>query len=1131
MNFRKLITISITILILLSMAFPLSVKGQELESVYELKDSSGRTSLSIKMKDGQISITARNKVASSRNIIRWETIGYSITRQAISSTTTAKGYDGPGPISDAASSGIARIYFKDADKTWYEEGNDVITTITFSEDKIKEALKDDFSDLKKGTTIYLHSIFQSYRYEDVNGVNTKVIRKESIKNWKDIMNAEYWTSGTLSGFSKFFNMPIKFMPSIQKNTIYYVNQDGNFIAPRRTLGSAYVDEYVSWTNQPASINYYDNNYSLKGYYVTKKTDPTRKWVDEGFISKGKSLNQIRSGKTKVFHGGMEVYLVYEKSGSGPAPPSKGEEPKKESITSNLDSPLLGGVIKGDPKGSEYFDVTKAIPTTESLYTEIESSPYLLGYHFEKKVGTKTYPVKVKKEYILSWYGRDGSEEVPLTSRQTIEEVVNVSRSYGYWQINSFDLYAIDKASINNYALPNEKTTIEASIKDLNLPSVVISCSNLEKDHILLPSEIANGITLKTQTIYGDTSKPTIPKENFTLEADRLIPNLKVKNDSLIIDGQKIIDNSPFELEGSKVDTRKIESIKSQGKIANKGSSLYKDKLIIGGTKKNGLYSSSGKAEYKRIVSHSSKYNEKLEYNISNINSVVIHTPVVCKPIYSSDNESFVQLDKIPPGLNLVLDTDKQTNDFKLQISNNEFHTNIKGYGKRDYTYSLRDKKTSYIAASNGQLRNEVKFPFDIYHYDKKGTKKLIEKDTWIILSSDSHEFSLPIWVNEGSYNATCRSIALNADLSKLDQISEKGANTKLSNYVATASIYIEVSGRMYGLTIYDISDYPVWEDVFRISDSLLLKANHGDVYQDGTRYETYQKRYRYDYRVGTKDQYGNQTARLSKYTLPLVDGSHPRYLNQGILKTGYGVRFKLTSLGSMYSEGSQIIMKPRFYHVDKDGKNRREVDLYYEETIGDEIRHLVKVSSSLDDINMKFQEVGSPYVAIPTSELENTAKISKKNYQDLLGRREGLFTFANIQISSVFRTFPEKDSKYIQNWYGYYYLPSILYAVPKGYGVYNYARKHGINFHENFWLNEGYIIVNMDIRSVDDYGKDRLSYFNKDDPSNPNNMWNIEGYSKKKVSSSGVEFEFEQGDFIIYKLNSSVLEDYRFDGL
>ena len=41
-------------------------------------------------------------------------------------------------------------------------------------------------------------------------------------------------------------------------------------------------------------------------------------------------------------------------------------------------------------------------------------------------------------------------------------------------------------------------------------------------------------------------------------------------------------------------------------------------------------------------------------------------------------------------------------------------------------------------------------------------------------------------------------------------------------------------------------------------------------------------------------------------------------------------------------------------------------------------------------------------------------------------------------------------------------------------------------------------IVNMDIRSVDDYGKDRLSYFNKDDPSNPNNMWNIEGYSKRK---------------------------------
>ena len=152
---------------------------------------------------------------------------HSIARQAISSTTR-KGYDGPGPISDAASSGIARIYL-DADKTWYEEGNDVITTITFSEDKIKEALKDDFSDLKKGTTIYLHSIFQSYRYEDVNGVNTKVIRKESIKNWKDIMNAEYWTSGTLSGFSKFFNMPIKFMPVYKKIQFIMLTKMGTLL--------------------------------------------------------------------------------------------------------------------------------------------------------------------------------------------------------------------------------------------------------------------------------------------------------------------------------------------------------------------------------------------------------------------------------------------------------------------------------------------------------------------------------------------------------------------------------------------------------------------------------------------------------------------------------------------------------------------------------------------------------------------------------------------------------------------------------------------------------------------------------------------------------------------------------------
>ena len=46
-----------------------------------------------------------------------------------------------------------------------------------------------------------------------------------------------------------------------------------------------------------------------------------------------------------------------------------------------------------------------------------------------------------------------------------------------------------------------------------------------------------------------------------------------------------------------------------------------------------------------------------------------------------------------------------------------------------------------------------------------------------------------------------------------------------------------------------------------------------------------------------------------------------------------------------------------------------------------------------------------------------------------------------------------------------------------------------------------------------------------------NSMWQLEGFTREKITLDGLEFEFEEGDFIIYKINSSVLNDYIFDGL
>src|SRR5699024_5703517 len=154
------------------------------------------------------------------------------------------------------------------------------------------------------------------------------------------------------------------------------------------------------------------------------------------------------------------------------------------------------------------------------------------------------------------------------------------------------------------------------------------------------------------------------------------------------------------------------------------------------------------------------------------------------------------------------------------------------------------------------------------------------------------------------------------DEEKLDQTSESQANTKIFNYVATNTFNIEVSGRIYGLTIYDVMDYPLWENIFRISHSLQLKGNKLDIYPNGTHDLEYKENYAYDYKAGINDQYGKKTNRLPKYTFPLVEGSHPQFKNQGILKAGYGVRFKLTTTGNMYSQNCNILIHPRFYYLD-----------------------------------------------------------------------------------------------------------------------------------------------------------------------------------------------------------------------
>ncbi len=813
-----------------------------------------------------------------------------------------------------------------------------------------------------------------------------------------------------------------------------------------------------------------------------------------------------------------------------------------------------GVLRADVRGTERFVATLGVPTIESLYGEVTSKEYLLGYQFEKKVGKEYFSVKVTRNYVLKWNSatpasaggpKPQQEIVPVTKTVTVE------RAYGYWEIMNLECYGISNVVINNYALPNGSITILPNYFYYNPPSISVWHSSNSWDHVLPPMQAVNGIQLSDVVISTTGStKPTIPNEDFTHIAKQMTGKARVKSDYLTFNGATIISDAITETEAPNINT----SAMFQCTTNTNASALYSPNNVIEATKKNGTYPTQGTITYTKIAKLGSFKSDTLQYGIGGLSNVVIHTPVVCDPTITANNDSYVQLINPTEGcVELVLDPNEKLSDFTVHVSNTGHHSGKQGYFTRDFSRSIRNPDLSYISLASALLKNQVKFPFDTY-IDKGVANNcsdddFIKANTWITIDRSSPRFYLPITVNEGVYTVNFRTIAVNGE----DYLSntETFANTQLSNYVATNTVKVEVSGRIYGLTMFDISDYPIWEDIFRIEDSSDFKKDNTG-YVSGAPFSSYSSSRYYNYTVGTNDQYGNDTNRNNKYTFPLVNSSHPRYKNIGILKTGYVVRYSLETVGNMFSDACKVAIKPNFYYVDKHGKNRVAVDLYYTENINKKTRHLVKVGSALDQVNLKEYSTGDIYLGIPEAELKQTAKLRGLTYGAFTSKMATMFNFSDIRLNCAFRTYVNnaylnKVKAYdsyedlqddgitdndilgrIQRWYGSYYLPNEIHIVAKGFDVLDYADKYGVDYDEVFWLEDGYIIVNFSIETVGEDSNRRLSYINSSNYTDNDNcsMWVLENPVLTKASYNGPTFNFYAGDFVIYYSNKRMSDDY-----
>ncbi|OME50743.1 hypothetical protein BSK66_24860 [Paenibacillus odorifer] len=758
------------------------------------------------------------------------------------------------------------------------------------------------------------------------------------------------------------------------------------------------------------------------------------------------------------------------------------------------------VIKADTRGAEKFDVLQGIPTSESLYANVLAKSYLYRNTFTETKGTKQYPIKVSKTYTLTWTetqpgpsdenGHSTTIYVPRSATQTVTKDYTIERKYSFWTIQNLEVYGLQKATVANYALPAGTVTLQPG--GYSPPTVSAAHDAALSAHVTDP--VYSNVTLSGQTVSGGSSRPSVPNEDWKANAENAIGKIKVKNDSFVFNGSTVMDNRTVEEAAPSPGTIPAPAVIGQDVLYGAGY------VIDAGKTNKASQASTGTIYYTLIKGIGGGDNKS--YPINGINPVTVHTPVVNQASVSDDQAHNQKTTPTAGRSALILDR-----PFTVTIPTSGAHKGIKGYGNRDYAKYVRDK--------------QVRFPFDVYKADHA---TLIPKDTWtsIPVGQLTTTFYMPIWVDEGNYDVLFRTFAEN---SPATFTSQPNANLDLANHVATQVVAVEVIGRLFDFRVTDIADFN-WEMVFRTATGSATPTGNS-------------------YWVGAKGIDGAARGNTPPYVLPIRPGSHPASGKKNIVvKTGYHFKFEMKTLGNMFGTGDGVKITPTFYFVDKQGKYRQPVDLYYHSGA----KRFIRIGST-EDTEQRLVTLDTRLRNVSQQELTNTASSlwslngssgNKTTYiqqvlKDAAQKQIYVGGYDGILLPPQLRTFigslqvpsgidPARANASTQRWFGEYSLPAAPYAVPAGTNLAEYGRTHRLDDNAPIFLRDGYIVVNFNIETIrnKDIAHPYLQYKNAP----LDNQWQMEGYQRSFVDPYGAAFSLLDGDVVFYHADLSSYDDF-----
>ena len=405
--------------------------------------------------------------------------------------------------------------------------------------------------------------------------------------------------------------------------------------------------------------------------------------------------------------------------------------------------------------NEMFIVNRAVPSSEPLYVRASANSALFDMTFNHYKGTGYFPVKVITPYKLIWTDSKGKSHSEL---KQVTRWYKVKRVFSYYTVQDFIYHYLSDLTVSNQTLPDSKYSFS-----INSPSITKKKLGALKNHVSI-SSYTQAVTTDVVTIKSKNKlRPAIPDEDYRDLAQKCVGKYTAKNDSLKIAGNVV-------LSGKESNIHAPAPVSFNDKI----STFEKDNLFIPAKTKNGFYSSSAKAIYKLYGDETNIIN----ISTPDVNSVTVHTPVICN-IELSTNSDFNQQANYQP-------LEEMTNigvPMNFIPNATGMHINEVGYMYNDYEKYIK--------------KSQLCLPFDIYKNDA-----LMPANRWFEFTKDD-TFIIPVGTPEGCYTIMARSYAINSDDSSTIY------NYCNSDYNAaaacnTATIY--VAGRLYGFTSKDSSN-------------------------------------------------------------------------------------------------------------------------------------------------------------------------------------------------------------------------------------------------------------------------------------------------------------------------------------